>query len=79
MLLICYVVILSCLNAIKIVFKHDKVTDKSFFFLIWWFSNRETPDPIPNSEVKLVSADGTRKGRVGDRQFRVQKVHSCSF
>ena len=29
------------------------------FILTGDFSNEEIPDPIPNSEVKLVSADGT--------------------
>lgn len=32
------------------------------------FCGRGTPVPIPNTEVKTASADGTRKGRVGRRQ-----------
>lgn len=31
---------------------------------------KETPDPIPNSAVKLLSADDTPQGKVGRRQFK---------
>ena len=31
------------------------------------FSGRVTPDPIPNSEVKPLSADDTLLGKVGQR------------
>ena len=32
------------------------------------YGDEETPDPFPNSEVKLISADGTASsGRVGRR------------
>lgn len=30
--------------------------------LFWWLGGRATPDPIPNSEVKSPSADGSRSG-----------------
>ncbi len=48
-------------------------------------SDEDTPDPIPNSAVKLVSADGSRKARVGQRldndSFFIGKLfdsaHSC--
>ena len=30
------------------------------------YSKEETPDPIPNSEVKLFSADGTAYFNVGE-------------
>ncbi len=33
-----------------------------------------TPDPIPNSEVKHHSGDGTRKGRVASRQNQVLNI-----
>ncbi len=43
----------------------------------WWigdYSNKDQPLSIPNREVKLVSADGTRNsGRVGHRLKLKQK------
>ena len=40
----------------------------------------QAPDPIPNSAVKTLSADGTaprRRGRVGRRQARPARCHSA--
>ena len=37
-------------------------------FACWWFDAEVTPVLIPNTEVKLGSGDGTRKGRVASRQ-----------
>ena len=41
--------------------------------LCWWFGDGGTPVLIPNTAVKPICADGTRKGRVGRRQHRVLK------
>lgn len=42
--------------------------------LFWWLGGRATPDPIPNSEVKSPSADGSPFwARVGRRQNKVCK------
>ena len=35
----------------------------------------ETPVLIPNTEVKRLRADGTRKGRVGRRQHKEQVLY----
>tara|TARA_B100001971_G_C18267492_1_gene595038 strand:- start:15358 stop:16308 length:951 start_codon:yes stop_codon:yes gene_type:complete len=43
-------------------------------FLSWWFGDRATPVLIPNTEVKPVSTDGSRKARVGHRQLRELKT-----
>lgn len=56
-----------------IIFFHVSIQSKKRLSL---GGSREggTPDPIPNSEVKLTSADGTwtlGPGRVGRRQDRV--------
>ena len=40
-------------------------------FLFWWLDAEVTPVLIPNTEVKLCSADDTRKGKVGSRQNKV--------
>ena len=71
------------------LFSFFLIFDKQFLFLYDHFrvvfsflkrsclggsSDEGTPDPIPNSEVKLISADGTwtlGPGRVGRRQDRV--------
>ena len=37
----------------------------------WWLDAEATPVLIPNTEVKLCSADDTRKGKVGSRQNQV--------
>ena len=39
--------------------------------LFWWLDAGVTPVLIPNTEVKLCSADDTRKGKVGSRQNKV--------
>ncbi len=49
-----------------------KVLNLSIVF--WWFNAVVTPLPIPNRVVKRRCADGTRKGRVGNRQNRVLKL-----
>ncbi len=45
--------------------------------LSWWFGDEGTPDLIPNSEVKLICADGSpsraRVGRRQDRGFNTKK------
>ena len=45
------------------------------------YGGEETPDPIPNSEAKLTSADGTAYcGRVGRRRpSKVPTIKSGSF
>lgn len=47
--------------------------------MFWWLGERVTPKPIPNLEVKPLSADGTRKGRVGSRQNSELKLKSPVF
>lgn len=44
---------------------------KTSSLLSWWLGDGGTPDLIPNSEVKPVSADGSPlRARVGRRQDR---------
>ena len=43
-------------------------TKTLFSLMFWWFNVEVTPVLIPNTEVKLYSADDTRKGKVGSRQ-----------
>ena len=43
------------------------------------FSGRVTPDPIPNSAVKPICADGSRKARVGQcREHSSSNHHEYS-
>ena len=39
--------------------------------LFWWLNAEVTPVLIPNTEVKLGSADDTLTGKVGSRQNKV--------
>ena len=44
------------------------------------YGGEETPDPIPNSEAKLTSADGTAYcGRVGRRRPSRSRYHVETF
>ena len=44
------------------------------------YGGEETPDPIPNSEAKLTSADGTAYcGRVGRRRPSGSRLFSRDF
>src|SRR3989344_2979285 len=42
--------------------------EKLFRIMFWWFNAEVTPVLIPNTEVKLGSADDTLTGKVGSRQ-----------
>ena len=42
--------------------KHAPYKEKLFSLMFWWFNVEVTPVLIPNTEVKLYSADDTRKG-----------------
>lgn len=37
-------------------------------------NTKETPDPIPNSEVKLRDAEGSRKARIGNCRLFNQEI-----
>ena len=53
--------------------------EKLLSFVFWWFNARETPVLIPNTEVKPCSGDGTRKGRVANRQYTVLNIINFSL
>jgi hypothetical protein len=36
------------------------------FLPVWWQSEEKIPDPIPNSTVKILCADGTSSQDVGE-------------
>ncbi len=44
----------------------------------WWFGEWVTPDLIPNSAVKPLSGDDTRKGKVAHRQDTALKTKNLS-
>jgi hypothetical protein len=54
-------------------FVFRKNEQKALSLLCWWFGDGGTPVLIPNTAVKPVCADGSRKARVGRRQHRVLK------
>src|SRR5580698_8120381 len=52
-------------------------TGRSLNILCWWFGDGGTPVLIPNTAVKPICADGSRKARVGRRQHRVFKKEAA--